>query len=210
MSTGRQLAHRAERGGPMIDRGQVAEVTTAAQESRRGRAERRLAAILRFLPVVVFSLDSEGLITSVSEVGVDIIEASSADVVGRSVFELFPAAGIGRQIRRALAGNQVTGIHPGGEGRYFHTHLDPMFDPDGNIRGVMGVSVDITDAWIDKQELRQLRHEHRRRVERGRLLDRVMRAREDERRRMAGDLHDAVRELLAAAATASRISGRFD
>jgi PAS domain S-box-containing protein len=210
MSTGRQLSDRAQRGAPIIDCGHLTEVTRAAQESQPGRAEPRLAAILRFLPVVAFSLDSEGLITSVSEVGVDIVEASTADVVGRSVFELFSTARIGREIRRALAGYQVTGIHPGGEGRYFHTRLDPMFDPYGNITGIMGVSVDVTDAWLDKRELRQLRQEHRRRVERGRLLDRVMRAREEERRRTAGDLHDAVQELLGAAATASRITGDFD
>jgi PAS domain S-box-containing protein len=194
----------------MIDCGHLGEVTRAAQESRPGRAERRLAAILRFLPVAIFSLDSEGLITSVSEVGVDILEASTADVVGRSVFELFTDPRICRQIGHALAGHRVTGIHPGGEGRYFHTRLDPMFDPDGNITGIMGVSVDVTDAWLDKQELRQLRQEHRRGIERGRLLDRVMRAREAERRRTAGDLHDAVQELLGAAATASRITGDFD
>jgi PAS domain S-box-containing protein len=195
----------------MMDCGQLTEVIRAAQESRPDRAERRLAAILRFLPVVVFSLDAEGLITSVSEVGVDMIEASSADVVGRSVFELFSAPIICRQIRRALAGHQVTGIHPGGEGRYFHTRLDPMFDPDGNVWGIMGVSVDVTGAWLDKQELRQLRQQRRRRIERGRLLDRVMRAREEDHRRMAVDLRDdPIEELLGAAATASRITGRFD
>jgi PAS domain-containing protein len=194
----------------MIDCGHLTEVTRATQESRPGRTERRLAAILRFLPVVVFSLDSEGLITSVSEVGVDIVEASSADAVGRSVFALFSDPRICRQIGRALAGHRVTGIHPGGEGRYFHTRLEPIFDPDRNVREVMGVSVDVTDAWLDKQELRKLRQEHRRRIERGRLLDRVMRAREEERRRMAGDLHNAVQDLLGAAATASRITGRFD
>jgi signal transduction histidine kinase len=208
MSTGRQLPHRIQRGASMIDCGQLTEVTRAAQASHTG-AERRLAAILRFLPVVAFSLDPQGLITSFSEVGVDMIEVSSADVTGRSVFELFSAPGICRQMRRALAGQQVTGIHPGGEGRYFHTRLEPMFDPDGNLREVMGVSVDVTGAWLDKQELRQLRQQQRR-LEGGRLLDRVMRAGEEERHRLAVDLHNAVQELLSAAATASRITGSLD
>ena len=193
----------------MIDCGQSGELTRAPQEPRPCRAERRLAAILRFLPVVVFSLDSEGLITSVSEVGVDMIEPSSADVAGRSVFDLVSDPRSCRQIRRALAGDQVTGIHPGGEGRHFHTRLDPVFDTDGNVREIMGVSVDVTGAWLDKQELRKLRQRHRR-IESGRLLDRVMRASEEERHRMAVDLHDAVQELLSAAATASRITGSFD
>jgi signal transduction histidine kinase len=193
----------------MIDCGQPGEVARAAQESRPGRAERRLAAILRFLPVVVFSFDSEGLLTSFSEVGVDMLEASSADVVGRSAFELFSDPRICGQIRRALAGHQVTGIHSGTEGRHFHTRLDPVFDTDGNLREVMGVSIDVTGAWLDKQELRQLRQRHRR-IESGPLLDRVTRAGEEERHRMAIDLHDAVQELLSAAATASRITGSFD
>jgi PAS domain-containing protein len=193
----------------MMDCGQLTEVTRTAQATRPGRAESRLAAILRFLPVVAFSLDPQGLITSFSEVGVDMIELSSADVAGRSIYELFSAPRICRQIRRALAGQQVTAIHPGGEGRYFHTRLEPMFDPEGNLKEVMGVSVDVTGAWLDKQELRQLRQQQRR-LEGGRLLDRVIRAGEQERRRLAADLHDAVQELLSAAATASRITGSFD
>jgi PAS domain-containing protein len=75
----------------MIDCGQLTDVTRAAQASWPGRAEPRLAAILRFLPVVVFSLDSEGLITSVSEVGVDILDASSADVVAAVFLSFFRA-----------------------------------------------------------------------------------------------------------------------
>ena len=168
--------------------------------SSAGHTERRLAAVLRFIPVMVFSLDGEGLITSVSEAGVDMMEMSSAEAVGRNLLELVPAPGFRRQIQRALAGERVRGLHSGGQGQYFHTCLDPVFDSAGNISEIVGVSLDVTEAWRDKQAIRQLRRENRRRMERGRLLDRVIRARAPKERGGAADAGDSIRELLAGSA----------
>jgi PAS domain S-box-containing protein len=199
MSTGGPMRHRTAAGTDKIDLGRLTEVLRARATPPQGGAERRLAAILRFVPVVVFSLDAKGLITSVSEAGVDMIDFSALEVVGRSVFELFPATRIRRQIQRALTGHQVRGFHPGRPGRYFHTCLDPTFDRAGNVSGVLGVSLDVTERWYEKQALRRLRRENRRRLEHARLLDRVITARAAERSRTAVDLRDPIQELLGAA-----------
>jgi PAS domain S-box-containing protein len=201
MSTGGPLGQRSGGGTEKIESGWLADVIRAGPGHPPGRAERRLAAILRSIPVMVFSLDAGGLITSVSEAGVDMIDTSSVEVVGRSVFELFQAPRIRRQIRRALAGHQVRGVHAGRPGRYFQTYLDPVFDRAGNLREVLGVSLDVTETWNDKQALRRLRQEHRRRVEHGRLLDRVVMARAAERSSGVADRRDPIQELLVAAAT---------
>jgi PAS domain S-box-containing protein len=204
MSTGGPLRHRAADGTEKVDFGPMAEVLKAGPGPPTGRAERRLAAIVRFIPVVVFSLDAEGLITSVSEAGVDMIDTSAVEVVGRSVFDFFQAPRIRRQIQRALAGHQVRGVHPGRPDHYFHTCLDPVFDRAGNLREVLGVSLDVTERWHEKQALRRMRQENRQRVEHGRLLDRVMTARADDVSRAAVDLSDPIEDLLVSAATASR------
>ena len=201
MSTGGPLRHRAAGGTGNIDFGRLSEILRTPPGQPSGRAEKLLAAILRFIPVVVFSLDARGLITSVSEAGVDMIDASSLDVVGRSAFELFPAPRVRRQIERALAGQQVRGVHAGRPGRYFHTYLEPVIDRHGNLSEVLGVSVDVTEAWYDKQALRRLRHENRRRLERGRLLYRVVAARAHPRSRAGVDLRDPIQGLLGVVAT---------
>jgi PAS domain S-box-containing protein len=199
MSTGGPLGQRPGGGTEKIESGGPDEVIRAGPGQPQGRAERRLATILRSIPVMVFSLDAGGLITSVSEAGVDMIDTSSVDMVGRSVFELVQAPRIRRQIRRALAGHHVRGVHAGRPGRYFKTYLDPVFDRAGNLMEVLGVSLDVTETWNDKQALRKLRQEHRRRVEHGRLLDRVVMARAQERSRVGVSLQDPIQELLAAA-----------
>ena len=204
MSTGGPLGHRAAGATEEIDLGRLRELLRSGPRQAPGSSERRLAAILRFVPVVVFSLDAGGLITSVSEAGVDMIDTSSVEVVGHSAFDLFPAPRIRRQIERALAGHQVRGVHPARPGRYFNTCLEPIFDRAGNLSEVLGVSVDVTETWYDKQELRRMRRENRRRVEHRRLLDRVITARAEERRRVALDLRDPIQDLLGTAASASR------
>src|ERR1700730_17293458 len=145
MSTGGPLGQRPGGGTEKIESGWPDEGIRAGPGQPQGRDVRRLATILRSIPVMVFSLDAGGLITSISEAGVDMIDTSSVDMVGRSVFELIPAPRTRRQIHPSLAGHRAAGVQAGRPVRYFKTYLDPVFDRAGTLREVLGVSLDVTE-----------------------------------------------------------------
>jgi signal transduction histidine kinase len=76
---------------------------------------------------------------------------------------------------------------------------------NGRLLFLTGACVDLTERRAMEDELRRARDELERRVEeRTDLLRKLARAQEDERRRVARDLHDSVGQLLAGLSLAVR------
>lgn len=77
------------------------------------------------------------------------------------------------------------------DGRAYRSRVEPLRDDDGSIVGVVGVALDITERVDAEQRLRhaleELRATGRARV---RLLDYLVRAQEQERKRIAQGIHD--------------------
>jgi len=90
--------------------------------------------------------------------------------------------------------NELRFLLPDGQVRIFHSRAVPVKDASGCVRLIRGMSQDITGRKGTEEELRQLSQQ-------------LLNIRDDERRRMARDLHESAAQSLAALKmTLSRIA----
>lgn len=158
----------------------------ATEELRH--SEERLQTVVSNVPVILFACDDQGICTMSEGRALETLGLAPGEMVGRPLFGSHPDFDrIVADLYMALAGEPVREVVRAGE-RAFETQYRPLRDRDGTITGVIGVATDVTE---------------RERVERVRadLSHRLITAQEDERRRLASDLHDDAIQVLAAAAT---------
>jgi two-component system, cell cycle sensor histidine kinase and response regulator CckA len=123
----------------------------AASAEERARdaspeTDARVRAAVDSLPVTLFEFDRNGVYTCAAGRYLGVFGVTSAQIVGRSVFE-FPRFVPGKNVmvRRALSGETVsfTGIWP--LGRYT-IRLEPQFDTEGRVASVVGVGFGLAVA----------------------------------------------------------------
>jgi PAS domain S-box-containing protein len=134
----------------------VSTDTTATRTLREERdaAREQLQRVLTQLPVVLWAFDTEGVFTLFEGEGVRSTEVPARVMRGRSVFEVFhDRRDVLEVILRALAGERMnTELYL--MGVWFEVRLLPVFDEDGRVVSVSGVSLDITERRRAEQELR--------------------------------------------------------
>lgn len=169
-----------------------------AKEALRASGE-GLRTMIRSAPVMLFALDQAGTVTLSEGVGLPALGQRTGEAVGWSVYELYAHdAGMLDAVRRALSGQAVQTTTEEA-GRSFAMSLGPLRDGSGQLTGAIGVALDITDRQRAEAELREsldrLRQVGR---ERQALLDRLIRVQEEERRRIANDIHDdSIQSMIA-------------
>ena len=73
------------------------------------KREGYLQAIIISAPIIIFSLDKKGRLTLLEGKGLDQLKIKPKEVLGHSIFEAFRVnSGVGKKIKRALAGEAVT------------------------------------------------------------------------------------------------------
>ncbi|HEX3630199.1 MAG TPA: PAS domain-containing protein [Candidatus Dormibacteraeota bacterium] len=164
--------------------------------------EARLRAIIESAPVTLFAVDLEGVITFCVGVGPDPFGGEARrEASGWSALELLadqPDAI--RAIRDALSGERAQ-IDLRREERTFALRLGPFRDAAGRTAGAIAVASDVTDRRRDEAILRQTLAALREADgERRALLGRLVDAQEQERRRIAADIHDdSIQTIFAVA-----------
>ena len=109
--------------------------------------EERLRVLVSRMPAVLWTTDQELRFTESAGAGRAAL-GEPEDVRGMSLFayfkttdpEFLPIAAH----RRALGGESVT-YEAQWKGRTFQSHVEPLREADGTIRGVIGVAVDVTE-----------------------------------------------------------------
>jgi PAS domain S-box-containing protein len=136
--------------------GMLEDLEKSQIERHEGRA--RLAVMIERMPAVLWTTDKELRYTSSMGAGLDSLGVKSGGLTGRTLTEYFetndPQHPSIAAHWRALAGESLTyELH--WQKRIFESHVRPLRGTDGEIIGVIGVALDITDRKHLADQLRQ-------------------------------------------------------
>ncbi len=128
-------------------------------EERVRESEGRLRLIVEQIPAVVWTMDRNLRILSVSGAGLPAANLHPEELIGKTVPEFLgtddeeskPLAA-----HRAALGGRARSYEIELAGRTFAAHLEPLHDADGEISGVIAVALDVTEekraqeitAWL--------------------------------------------------------------
>jgi PAS domain S-box-containing protein len=136
--------------------GMLEDLEKSQIERHEGRA--RLAVMIERMPAVLWTTDKELRYTSSMGAGLDSLGVKSGGLTGKTLSEYFqtddPQHPSIAAHWRALAGEALTyELH--WQKRVFESHVRPLRGTDGEIVGVIGVALDITDRKQLADQLRQ-------------------------------------------------------
>ncbi|GBF05809.1 sensor domain-containing diguanylate cyclase [Deinococcus aerius] len=170
--------HR-ERPWTTRDRQLVDAVSRAVRQSLSQSAARaalresqeRLRLALEAAPVILWTADAAGTFTLVEGRGLAALGANPAELVGRSVREVFAGdPAVLANLDRALAGESFTTQVAVG-GRIFEAHYAPLHDAGGRPVGLVGTGYDVTAAVQAQREAVRAREQAEALLELAHLLD---------------------------------------
>jgi PAS domain S-box-containing protein len=161
-------------------------------ERQVGERTREITGILRNTPSVVYIKDKDGCYRLVNARYEELFGIRNEEIQGKSDHDIFP-----KEIADQFRGNDMRVFaegHPcqveehvpqeGGMHVYLSVKF-PLYDQDGSVTRVCGISTDITQLKRAQDQLR-------------RLSDGIMASQEKERAAVARELHDELGQVLTA------------
>jgi PAS domain S-box-containing protein len=144
---------------------QTNKALKSKENSTRLKTLERLIAVLDTVPVVVFSIDKNGIFVLVEGYGLSRTEKKMENLSGQSALDLWGSFLLTEEsgkttsfktvFHRIIAGEkQINGIGEY-EGRHFYTCYAQLQDDLGAIDGIVGVSIDITERKLAEEELKE-------------------------------------------------------
>ncbi len=163
-----------------------------AEEALR-ESEKKFRTLVTNTEEIVYMINKDGTFLLSEGKGLSKLGLKPGQVVGKSIFELYKDyPQMLAEIRKAFNGETATTeINVGGI--YFRNWYTPHKDREGEIIGLLGLSINVTDQKQAEEELKAYQQRLKS------LASQLTITEEKERRRIAADLHDHVGQSLALA-----------
>jgi PAS domain S-box-containing protein len=128
-----------------------------------------LETIMDIIPSMIFVKNKSGIYTKVNQVFADYLKLEKEDIIGKSTFDLFPqelATNLKRDDLEVInSGKPKLNIEEKWETvdglKWVLTTKIPYIDENGEIKGIIGTSVNITEHKIAEQKLIESEAKHR-------------------------------------------------
>jgi PAS domain S-box-containing protein len=128
-----------------------------AEDALRGKGV-ALRMVLSQMPAIFWTVDRDLRFTEAMGAGRRLLGEEDRDVVGVDLFAYFkttdPCFEPIAAHRQALEGEATT-YQTTWQGRTFQSHVEPLRDAAGSIRGVLGIAFDVTEHRETEAELRR-------------------------------------------------------
>jgi PAS domain S-box-containing protein len=119
------------------------------------RSKEQLRTVISNAPLVLFALDSKGVVTLCEGRGLEALGLTPGEAVGKSAFEIYKhAPQVRLNVRRALSGEEFTSTVEL-EGQWFETYFSPVFKGYDEVAGVIGVAINVDARRRAEEALRR-------------------------------------------------------
>ena len=117
-------------------------------------SEARLEAILEGAPIFVLVCDAAGVVTHFSG-GTTTFRRNPGELLGRTVFELYPNASEGLAGTRSALAGEATDATVRVLDRWWQVHLTPQRSAEGEVVGMTAIGTDVTARVEAEERLRE-------------------------------------------------------
>ena len=131
----------------------LAEQEKLRTEERLRTSQAQLEFLISNTPTAFWSTDAQGMFKFAKGLGFTIIGINPAEILGKSFYEVFQGyPRILNRFERTLKGEVVQSVDET-NGHFFKSHYIPAYNDAGNVAGVTGFAMDITERVHNEREL---------------------------------------------------------
>lgn len=145
-------------GIPEFGIGQIygADITALKQtEAALRESAERLRTMVTSAPIVLFSLDREGVFGSTVGKALDVLASKHGMMIGNSIFDMYEGMPEAQEkVRQVLAGEPQSAVVEF-DGMVLDTRYVPVREQGGEVSGVIGVATDTTAIVLAEQKATQ-------------------------------------------------------